>query len=56
MEAKSHAIRTCVGKSNLLSISHAIWEDAPAEHLKIASLRVLAEPSLMTALTKLPRT
>lgn len=56
MEAKSHAIGTCVGKSNLLSISHAIWEDASAEHLKIASLRVLEEPSLVTALTKLPRT
>ena len=56
MEATSHAIKTCVTKSNLPSISHAIWEDASAEYLKIASLRVLAESRLVSALTELTRT
>ena len=56
MEATSRAIRTCVTKSNLLSIPHAISEDASADYLKIASLRVLAESRLVPALTKLLRT
>ena len=56
MQTTSHAIRTCVFKSNLLSISYAIGEDASADYLKIASLRVLAESRLVPALTKLPRT
>jgi hypothetical protein len=56
MEAALHAIRACVSKSNLPSISHTIWEDASAEYLQIASLRVLTESRLVSALTKPPRT
>ena len=35
MEATSRAIRTCVTKSNLLSISHAIWEGVPLNTLRL---------------------